>query len=258
MPHDPSDYVQKVRDDTRRYIQDLLTENGRLRRLLEAEADDPQPFREETLKLEEEVRVLRQEVQQHRLEKQQLSEQLRLIEEENHRFSSKYVEVEEQNNNLANLYVASYRLHETLDRHSVLEAMLEIIINLIGSEEFAIFERPPGGSEVELAAAFGIENEELEGIDATRGEIARTLETGNLFVAPADGPPSELVACVPLRLGSETVGAIAVLSLLEHKESLEPVDHELFDLLSAHAATALHLSSLHALPEPASQPEVSG
>ena len=47
-----------------------------------------------------------------------------------------YVEIEEENNNLANLYVASYQLHSTLDSSEVLKVVLEIVINLIGAEIF--------------------------------------------------------------------------------------------------------------------------
>jgi nitrate/nitrite-specific signal transduction histidine kinase len=53
------------------------------------------------------------------------------VEEENRDFAKKYIEVEEENNNLANLYVASYQLHSTLDYEEVLRIVLEIIINLI-------------------------------------------------------------------------------------------------------------------------------
>lgn len=243
MTYDPSEYVQKVRDETRSYIQDLLGENQRLRGLLTVSDGDVEPFREETLRLEEELKALRDEVRHHREERLALDQQLKEIEAENHQFSSKYVEVEERNNNLANLYVASYRLHETLDRNAVLEAILEIIINLVGSEEFVIFERRPDAIEVELAASFGVEEDKLAEIDPTRGQIAATLKSGTSFFAEP-GAADELVGCVPLRLGSDVVGAVAILSLLEHKDSLEPIDHELFDLLSAHAATALYLSGM--------------
>ena len=39
-------------------------------------------------------------------------------------------------------------------------------------------------------------------------------------------------------------GFIAIYRLLSHKTALEPLDHELFDLLATHAATALYCTSL--------------
>src|ERR1051325_8315784 len=61
-------------------------------------------------------------------------------EEESRDFAARYVDVEQQNTNLAHLYVASYQLHGTLDRERILAAIKEVIINLIGSEELAIWE----------------------------------------------------------------------------------------------------------------------
>ena len=40
---------------------------------------------------------------------------------------------------------------------------------------------------------------------------------------------------------------IAIHRLLAHKAGLEPLDHELFDLLATHAATALYCTSLQQL-----------
>ena len=67
-----------------------------------------------------------------------LKDKFNEVEEENKDFASKYLEVEEENNNLANLYVASYQLHSTLDFSEVLRIVLEIVINLIGAEKFAV------------------------------------------------------------------------------------------------------------------------
>jgi hypothetical protein len=57
---------------------------------------------------------------------------------------------------------------------------------------------------------------------------------------------SNLVACIPLNLGGEVTGAIAVFSLLSHKAGFEDLDYELFDLLATHAGTALYCTELHA------------
>ena len=41
------------------------------------------------------------------------------------------------------------------------------------------------------------------------------------------------------------VGAILIFRLLEHKQELAPVDHELLELLAVHASTALYCATLH-------------
>jgi hypothetical protein len=72
-------------------------------------------------------------------DKQDVLDHLRAVEEENRHFADRYLEIEEENNNLANLYVASYQLHSTLDLSEVLKTIIEIVINLIGAEVFAVY-----------------------------------------------------------------------------------------------------------------------
>ena len=71
-------------------------------------------------------------------ENRRLHDLLSEIQEESKKASERYVEVEQQNTNLANLYVASYQLHSTLDFREVIQIVQEIVINLIGAEAFAI------------------------------------------------------------------------------------------------------------------------
>lgn len=184
-------------------------------------------------------------------ENKRLHDLLADIQEENRRASARYVEVEQQNTNLANLYVASYQLHGTLDRQRVLGAIQEIIINLIGSEELAIWELDEEREELTLAASFGIDEVAWHSIplDLNAGIIGLVSVTGERFVAgqsdllPA-GREAGLTACVPLKLDDRVIGAIGIFSLLGQKEGLEPVDFELFDLLASHAATALYCTRL--------------
>ncbi len=61
------------------------------------------------------------------------------MEQENFDFATKYAEVQQQNENLANLYVASYQLHSTLDPDEVIQIVKEILINLVGVEAFVIY-----------------------------------------------------------------------------------------------------------------------
>ena len=48
-----------------------------------------------------------------------------------------------------------------------------------------------------------------------------------------------LLAVLPLLIGSEPVGVVVIFRLLVQKEAFDAFDLELFDLLAAHAATAL-------------------
>jgi nitrate/nitrite-specific signal transduction histidine kinase len=144
---------------------------------------------------------------------------------------------------LSNLYVASQRLHETLDRSEVLRAIEEILINLVGSEELAIFEVDARATTLSLISSFGIERERYEQRPLGDGPLARAVRTGKTVVV-SDETRSEdephLTACVPLKLRERVIGVIAVFQLLPQKPRLEALDHDLFELLTTAGATALH------------------
>jgi len=160
-------------------------------------------------------------------------------------FSSRYIDVEQQNTNLANLYVATYQLHGTLDRDRVLAAIKEVIINLIGSEELAIWEM--SGDKLTLLDSFGIDQNEWENVplDREAGLVGLVAETGQRYVQGeaelvGTGREENLSACIPLKLDDTVIGAIAVFRLLPQKSGFEAIDMELFELLGSHAATALY------------------
>jgi len=184
-------------------------------------------------------------------ENRRLHDLLSEIQEESRKSSERYVEVEQQNTNLANLYVASYQLHGTLDRERILESMKEIIINLIGSEELAIWEVDEQREELKLAASFGIDQEPWRAIplDSNSGLVGIVTASGERYIAgqspmTPEGRDTQLLACIPLKLDDRVIGAIGIFSLLAQKQGLEPVDFELFDLLATHGATALYCTRL--------------
>jgi hypothetical protein len=221
-------YISRAREEQQQYINGLLQENEKLRAVTAMLEGD-------VLRAEEQERAAAAELQRLRARFEEVAG-------ENQRFAEQYQHIEEQSGNLANLYVASYQLHTSVDRAAVLIAIQEIVINLIGSEHLAIYDRNADGS-FRLAAWFGFDEHRLAAV--VKGEYAvEKLGEGHVFADPADRQP--LTASVPLQVGENVVGAILVFRLLEHKPSLEQVDHELFDLLSVHASTALYCASLHA------------
>jgi nitrate/nitrite-specific signal transduction histidine kinase len=216
-------FVEKAASDTREVMQSMFEDNQRLsRRVAELEV------------------VLAQRESLESMLKQRVA----AIEEESQRFSERYVEVEEQNTKLANLYVASYQLNGTRDRARALAAIQEIIINLIGSEELAIWELDDELGALTLAGSFGIDVGQWACVPLQAGLIGSVAASGSTFIAGRDGEQpaldAGLTACIPLKLDEQIVGAIAIFRLLAQKASLEPLDYELFDLLASHAASALY------------------
>ena len=239
----PESYVEKVRDDTRRYVQALLEENGKLR-VLTASLESENRF------LNEQVTGLQKDIESHWLERDRLQKSIAAIEGENRQFSEQYVEVEQQNTDLASLYVASYRLHATLDRGEALTIVQDIICNLIGSEEIALFEADASGGALALAVSLGIEPGPFRSVPLGRGLIGRCARTGQMYLAGRDDDagrrPEErdLTACIPLHFEGQLLGAVAIFRLLPQKSGLVALDHELFELIATHAARALYCTDL--------------
>lgn len=247
---EPGQYVQKVREDTQRYIQDLLAENEKLRRLTAEVDGERRRLEDEASRWRDQASGLARELDSYRQDRERLERQLSEIERENHGFSSRFTELEQRNNDLANLYVATYRLHSTLDREEVLQAIQEIVINLIGSEEFGIYELAPGATELVRVSSFGLPADAFPRVAVGEGWIGRSAASGGAYFAgsaPEEerGPGEEnLSACIPLRLDGRVAGLIAVFRLLPQKGGrFAPIDTELFDLLAAQAAPAVYCST---------------
>ena len=223
-------YVDKARDQMQLYVRRLLAENETLNIGL-AELDG------EVTRLRLETRSLQEELRASRVNQEQLVVRMQEIRSESERRFAEYTKLETVNANLANLYVASYQLHSTLRRPAVLAAIEEIVVNLVGSEEFALFERDQDGGYRRIASV-GIDAQEPI---AAHDRVAQAASSGETWIGAAD---SDLVACIPLKIDGTVTGLIVIRRLLAHKSGIEPLDLELFDLLGMHAAMALYASSL--------------
>lgn len=270
------EYVRKVHEVNRRHSLELLTENEALRaRIAQGEAEreglsdrlrtiEPKlnecialralmgSLERDKAVLQDQMALARQEIAAREAELQRLRQGLLRVEDENRRHAEEHSRVEQQNSDLANLYVASYRLHGALDRDDLIAALLEIVANVIGCEEALILEMRPGGASLELAGFVGLDPEPFRQIPVGRGRIGQCAADGELFVVDSGRPDSarpeetHLSACIPLKLQGEVTGVIALFRLLPQKISgYESLDHEVFDLLGTHAATALYCSALH-------------
>jgi len=238
-----SDFVRHVQESTQQYSRDVLKENERLGSVVTS-------LYAEKTRLEVAVTALEEQLRHQGVAQSTLVDQISQMEATSQAFTARYLEVEELNSNLASLYVASYRIHGSLEREEVLATLREILINLIGTEEFVILERDGDDPVMRCATSFGIDPERLMPVPLGAGRLGEILRRATPYVAAQDPEATEsgrrITACVPLRVGERVVGAIVVFRLLEHKRELEPADMELFNLLATHGATALYCSTLHA------------
>ena len=166
-------------------------------------------------------------------------------EAESRTLSQRYVELQAQNGNLAKLVIGATLLHAALDEGAVLQAIHEVVINLVGSEEFAVVEPGPFGGGVAALSTFGIDPDRVRALPLS-GELERALETGEAEVHddPA-GDHEHPVAIIPLRIGETCEAAVVIYGLLTQKDGWAPFDHELFSLLTTHAGRALYAARLH-------------
>ncbi len=251
-----------VLEDTERLARQLLDQHERLRAAAASLEDERTPLGGATALLrsmDEERRVALEILASVDRDRGWVQRQLETLrreladaQERGQQCSRQYLQIERQNSNLANLYVAAHRLHGSVERNEVLEGLQEILANLVGTEQIAVFEKADGGRRLVPVWVSGIDPDRYRWIEIGRGPIGRSAASGEIFLAGPGGDterPTEdpdLTACIPLKLADGVIGAIAVFQLLPQKRRLEDVDRELFDLLATHAATALYCTKLHA------------
>ena len=159
-------------------------------------------------------------------------------------------QLERQHLLLERLNAASARLLQAIDLGDVYEAIGEIIGNLIGCEEAAIFRHHSSDQTFSVAWSVGIEKETLEQFGLGAGLIGRVAHEGtSQFRSRQPGTPllpheSKLTACIPLKLDREVIGVIVILGLLPQKNGLEWADFELLKYLETYGAVAAQLQIL--------------
>ena len=172
------------------------------------------------VRLEEQVELWRAEhdhqAEREHVLRQRLDDQV----EGNRRCVEQLAAAEQRIGHLAKLQAAVRELHEAAMPADVLTTIKEIVANLIGCEEMGIYARRPDGG---LTLLDGI------GVDADH-----------------EGTEATAIVSIPLHLNQRVVGLIALFKLLPQKTGIEPVDQELFEVLSTHAARALHHAGLRA------------
>jgi hypothetical protein len=233
-----------VRHDTQRSAEAMLAENEQLAALLTAVG-------EEKTHIARELAALKEQCAREARLQARLVERVARMEASVQNAEERGVDVEESAAFITTLYVAGSRIRGSLDRQEVLLALGEVVVNLVGSEAFAILDRVTCGGPLTVASSMGVTDARA------RIEGLRLEEWMTDAILLRDGParacgetatplPSGVTACLPLRVEGNVVGAIVIFELLAHKAHLEGTDRELLELLAREAATALYCSQLHA------------
>jgi hypothetical protein len=151
---------------------------------------------------------------------------------------------------LERLTASSTRLIQALEVGDVYESIAEIIGNLIGCEEIAIFQFDPFKDSLTLDWSWGIDPESLHEVSPRTGIIGRAVQAGvTMFPEYGTATPrlayeKKLTGCVVLKASRVVVGAIAIFGLLPQKNRLEWADFELLKFLEVYAAVAVQYQKL--------------
>lgn len=151
---------------------------------------------------------------------------------------------------LERLSAASTRLLQSLDAGEVFAAIAEIVANLIGSEEIAIFHYEPASAAFCVAWSSGVQDDVLRRVAKIDGMLRRTVREGvsqfrerqerSAFL-PEE---AELTASIALRSGRDVASVIAIFALLPQKQRLDWADFELLKFLEVYGAYAVEYQRL--------------
>jgi|GEM_PF-3261621 len=135
---------------------------------------------------------------------------------------------------LGKLFVQVERLHQRLDFNDVLEAIHETLVNLIGTEDFAVLVRDETTGAFRLLSSMGANSTNIGEVKRGVGPIGTAAATGKISY----GDP---VAVIPLQsgFGDGAMGIVVVMALLAHKKELTADDKLQLEVLANHAGVAL-------------------
>jgi chemotaxis protein CheD len=149
------------------------------------------------------------------------------------------------------LEAAHKRLRESNGQADALEAVREIVTNLLGCEEIALFTIDQQGNSA-LFWFFGIDPHQHKTLDAFDKSILHRVLQGEVHIAKVDGNPhgkykeQPLRVFVPMRISERTVAVLVMLKLLPQKLGFDEADLNLVKLLSREAGQYLFAASAKA------------
>jgi GAF domain-containing protein len=255
-------FVQQFFHKGAQLTEELLQENEHLRRVhLQLESENA-ALRTQ-LASDHAMRDLLRKIKQLEKEKDDLLSHMHEVELQSTRFGARFHEMEEELSKLANVYVASYQLHSTLNLPLVVKHLKELLQQLVGAQRYAVFLADPSRRHLVLVASEGIDERKLARLKLGDDDVAPFAERVFLTGVPHINEGTlersnerEPAAVLPLHFDDRVVGVIVVHNVFPQKPSFGAVDFELFKMLGAHAASALAGALLYAAAD-AKLPDVT-
>lgn len=159
------------------------------------------------------------------------------------KLKAQYLGSEKQNSNLINFTVAVERLHSTFSYVEVVNVVKEIIVNLIGAEEFGIYVIDKQNHQLTMITHRGFKGTSMKIDDPVSRLVCKTSQpwiAGRGETRDDNGA----MACVPLQMENEVLGLIVLYKLFVQKERFDERDFDLFELMGNHASAAIYSAKL--------------
>lgn len=188
--------------------------------------------------------MLRDELLMSHREEMRLRQQVEQLAATNRNMSALLVAAEHRNNDMAKLLVTVRRMIESRDGAAVLAGIQEILVNVIGTEDFVIYATDDEGALIPIAG-MGEHYDSVRHGKGARADLATLVRAGRIVVGrvqrhafPLASSP-DVAACVALSIVDNVVGAVVIHSLLAHRETLSECDEDVLTLLAQYGATAI-------------------
>jgi hypothetical protein len=146
---------------------------------------------------------------------------------------------------LMKLLVAVRVLIESRDAAAALDSLRDILVNVVGTDDFAIYSIDSRAKVLVPIAVVGASVRTADRMSLDRGWIGEVVRSGELLIEPEGGSSRrrgripDVAAVVPLKVLDRIVGAIVIARMLPHRELLGACDREVLGLLGVYAATAI-------------------
>ena len=139
---------------------------------------------------------------------------------------------------------ACKRLRESRDQQDACEAIREIVSNLIGCEEMALFQVTHSRKRFSMIWSFGIERGKVHLPKLLSESALSEVIAGHAYIRDGFGVPEtaegeKARAFVPIRFNGETAAVLVLLRLLPQKTKIDVLDRELFAVISREAGKPL-------------------
>lgn len=229
------------------YTELLLRENEDLREQLSALGAENARLRAQ-IASDDAIRDLLRKIEGLETERNALVERSARLEASRRDVDERQEEIEQEVNDLANLFIATVQLHTSLSPRRVIRHLRDMCGQLVGAHSFAIYLVDEGRENAIPVASEFLEESSVVSVKLGHGVIGDACLTGLQRIrepSSAAGTLEDPIAVIPMLVEGQPVGAIAIVSLLGQKDGWASVDRELFQILGGQAGTALIAAHLY-------------